>query len=97
MRLPRLGGYDTPVAHGLGVYVLCAGLLRFQTHVFIAGHSFARRQPRGSQHLDTVADRENPLSMPVECPHNVQDLGIVRYSGALPPSITTAAYSSTFT
>src|ERR1035438_5829014 len=77
MRLPRLSSHDAPVAHGLIAYICCAGLLRFQTHVFIAGHTFARRQPRGSQHLDAVADCENPLSLPVKRPHNVEDPGII--------------------
>ena len=54
VRLPRLGGYNPSVAHGLIAYIRCPGLLRFQSHVLIAGHTLARRQPRSSQHLDAV-------------------------------------------
>src|ERR1039457_6548702 len=67
MRLPRLRGDDPPVAHALLAYELAAGLLRFQTNVLIAGNPLAGRQPRGSQYLDAMADRENPLALPVAC------------------------------
>jgi hypothetical protein len=86
VRLPRLGGYNPSVAHGLIAYIRCPGLLRFQSHVLIAGHTLARRQPRGSQHLDTVADREDPFFLPAECSHNIQDLGIIPQVLGRPPA-----------
>src|ERR1039457_3081653 len=77
MRLPRLCGYDSPVAHGLLVHKRSSGLLRFQANVLIAGHPLPARQPCRSQYLDAMANGEDPFPLAVELTYDLDHPGVV--------------------
>src|ERR1039457_1700494 len=77
MRLPRLCGYDSPVAHCLLVHKRPPGLLGFQANVLIARHPLPARQPCRSQYLHAMANGEDPFPLAVELTHDLDHPGVV--------------------
>jgi hypothetical protein len=77
VRLPGLAGDDAGIANGLLVYKCSPSLLGFEAHVFIAGNTFAFGEAGGGEHLDAVADDEDPFLLCVEFADNVEQSLIV--------------------
>ena len=66
MRLPGLAGNDTAIANGLLSHESAAALLRFESDVFIACNALIFREAGSGEHLDAMANREDPLLVCIE-------------------------------
>ena len=75
--MPGLAGDHAAITNGLLVYKCSSSLLRFEADVFIAGNALAFREACGGEHLDAMADGEDPLLLRVEFADNVQQAPIV--------------------
>ena len=66
MRLPGLAGNDTAIANGLLSLESAAALLGFESDVFIAGNALILCEASSGEHLDAMANREDPLLVRIE-------------------------------
>ena len=77
VRLPGLAGDDAAIENGLLVYECSTSLPGFEAHVFIAGNAFAFGEAGGGEHLDAMADNEDPFLLCVEFTDDVEQSPIV--------------------
>jgi hypothetical protein len=77
VRLPGLRRHDSSVAHGLLWLPGAAGELHFIAHMLVAGDTAVLYQAGRNQHLDAVADGEDPPARSVERPDDLDQPGVV--------------------
>ena len=77
VRLPGLAGDHAAITNGLLVYKCSSSLLGFEADVFIAGNALAFRDSGGGEHLDAMADSEDPFLLHIEFPDNVEQAPII--------------------
>src|SRR5690349_25118138 len=77
MGLPGLAGNDPAIADGLLGCEGAAGLLGFESDVFIAGDALTLGEAGSGKHLDAMAESEDPLLVCVELPDELEEAAIV--------------------
>jgi len=77
VRLPCLTGDYAAITNGLLVYKCSSSLLGFEADVFIAGNALALREAGGCEHLDAMADGEDPFLLHIKFADNVEQSPII--------------------
>ena len=77
VRLPGLACDDAAVANGLLGYKCAAGLLGFEADLFIARNALVFGEAGSSEHLDAMANGEDPLLLCIEFADKIEQTPII--------------------